>query len=195
MSKEKSTLWSALRKARKEIHLQATGENNHRKYGYATIEDIENAITEPLEKHGLSGWHQRFVEDGIVYIRTVIQHDDTGERLEDVSILESESPGNQGKGAALTYMRKDAWRCLLRLIVKDDDCQQERNDIDKANENAASAYHINRLRDLINQTNDPSKYLANILGYNKVSSLEELGEQQCSRATWRMKDILEKSKN
>ncbi len=186
-------LTEALMKAREEIHLSTSGKNSHQGWKYATIEDIEEAISGPLKKNRCHAWHERFIEQGAQCMRTVIEHIDTGERIEDVCFIESEKPGNQGKGSALTYMRKDAFRCLLRLTTSDDDDQAEQDYIKKTNEQKASEYHVNQLRQLINKTSAPARYLTNVLSFNKVSTLEELGEQQCERALRRIKEIVDQS--
>ncbi len=191
MSKErKRPVLEAIQRARPQMKLRKTGFNKHLGYKYPTLDDYYDAVLEPLERVGCTLSHARFPEDGRLLVRTIVLHHETGDLIEDIAFIESEKAGNQGQGSALTYMIKDAIRCLLALPSEDDDAQSEQIDIKKQNEEPASAYNVGELSKLITQSPNPVKMLRDILGYNKVSTLEELGEQQCSRAAYRVREII-----
>lgn len=191
MTKEKKRpVLAAILAARPSMRIETSGENRSQGWTFSNINDLYRGVIEPLEAQGCTIYHQRFIQDGVLCMRTTVEHLESGDKLEDICFIESEKPGNQGIGIATTYMKKDAIRCLLALPSKDDDGQSEQEDIKKQSEKKADAYSVRRLEELIAKTKDPSKMMNQVLSFNKINTLHEIGEQQCARATSRVEEIL-----
>lgn len=188
--KKKSLVLTAILAARSSMYIESSGENKSQGWTFANINDLYRGVIEPLKEQGCIIYHQRFIQDGVLCMRTTVEHLESGDSIEDICFIVSEKPGNQGIGIATTYMKKDAIRCLLALPSKDDDGQAEQEDIKKQSEKKADAYNVRRLEELIAKTKDPSKMINQVLYYNKVDTLHDIGEQQCLRAISRVEEIL-----
>ncbi len=96
-----------------------------RKYEYAKISDIYQAVEEALHENSLYLTHQVIaIEVDRELLITTIMHV-SGEFTRDIRWNVSEKAGNQGKGSANTYCRKYAILCLCGLSTTDDDGQEE----------------------------------------------------------------------
>jgi hypothetical protein len=96
-----------------------------RKYEYAKISDIYQAVEEALHENSLYLTHQVIaIEVDRELLITTIMHV-SGEFIRDIRWNVSEKAGNQGKGSANTYCRKYAILCLCGLSTTDDDGQEE----------------------------------------------------------------------
>jgi hypothetical protein len=96
-----------------------------RKYEYAKISDIYQAVEEALHENSLYLTHQVIaIEVDRELLITTIMHV-SGEFIRDMRWNVSEKAGNQGKGSANTYCRKYAILCLCGLSTTDDDGQEE----------------------------------------------------------------------
>lgn len=190
---KKSPVLVAILAARSSMYIESSGENKSQGWTFANINDLYRGVIEPLKEQGCIIYHQRFIQDGVLCMRTTIEHIESGDIIEDICFIQNEKPGNQGIGIATTYMKKDAIRCLLALPSKDDDGQAEQEDIKKQSEKKADAYSVRRLEELIAKTKDPSKMINQVLYYNKIDTLHDIGEQQCLRAISRVEEILRTS--
>jgi len=132
MSEDIRALASAFLLAKNEFRATGLGGvNAHQKYNYAKIADIYHAVEGALSKNNIIIWHFARPEDGIEYLHTRLIHATTGQFIEDCRVLESEKPGNQGKGAANTYMKKYALLSLCAIATEDDDGEGEEKYIAK----------------------------------------------------------------
>lgn len=104
-----------------------------RKYEYAKISDIYQAVEEALHENSLYLTHQVIaIEVDRELLITTIMHV-SGEFIRDIRWNVSEKAGNQGKGSANTYCRKYAILCLCGLSTTDDDGQEEQKFIEQQN--------------------------------------------------------------
>lgn len=132
MSEDIRAIASAFLLAKNEFRATGLGGiNAHQKYNYAKIADIYHAVEGALSKNNIIIWHFARPEDGIEYLHTRLIHTTTGQFIEDCRILESEKPGNQGKGAANTYMKKYALLSLCAIATEDDDGEGEEKYVEK----------------------------------------------------------------
>ena len=217
MSKEKDInarkpLYEAMAASQHEYAGRLVGDKMGNYGEYPTLGGLYTLVRSILLKNGLLLHHYGEIDfaSGKEIEVTELIHVATGERVIDKRFNISEKPGNQGRGTSSTYMKRYGVKALLAIDVgeDDDDGQDEADYIEflkqkKKNESQstpdpkkivkepkATAYHIRKLRELIDKTSAPSKYLHNILQYNQVTVLEDLGEQQCEKATARMQQIL-----
>lgn len=132
MSEDIRAIAGAFLLAKKEFVVTGLGgTNSHQRYKYAKIGDIYHAIEDALSNNNIIIWHFARPINGIEYLYTRLVHTITGQFIEDCRILESEKTGNQGKGAANTYMRKYALLSLCALTTQDDDGEEEERHINR----------------------------------------------------------------
>lgn len=149
------------------------GTNAHQKYNYAKIGDIYHAVEGALGSHDIIIWHFSRPVDGIEYLHTRLIHTLTGQFVEDCRIVESEKPGNQGKGAANTYMKKYALLSLCSIAAEDDDGQGEQEYISTNNDYISEA-QLKQLQTTIKSCSNASLIYGNILKFNKINDLADL---------------------
>jgi hypothetical protein len=137
MSEDVRVLIAALAKAKRSFSATGlAGSNSHQKYRYAKLDGIFGAVENALLDNGIAiVQHACVREDSanamkgeILFTRLI--HWETGQWIEDQRWLESEKPGNQGKGSAQTYMRKYAVLALCTLCPEDDDGEEEQKYIE-----------------------------------------------------------------
>jgi len=176
MSEDIRAIATAFLLAKKEFMATGFGgTNSHQKYKYAKIEDIYNAIERGLSNNNIIIWHFAQPIDGIEYLHTRLIHTLTGQYIEDCRILESEKPGNQGKGAANTYMKKYALLSLCAIATEDDDGEDEERYIYKrSQEPMLSSEQISIIQSLIKSAANAKILYNNILKFNKVHDLSQL---------------------
>lgn len=151
------------------------GTNSHQKYKYAKIEDIYDAVEGALSKNNIIIWHFARPDSGIEYLHTRLIHTLTGQFIEDRRILESEKPGNQGKGAANTYMKKYAVLSLCAIATEDDDGEEEEKYIaKKASEPCINIDQLKFLQEEIKSAPNGKILYGNILKFNKIQELGQL---------------------
>ena len=114
--------------------------------------------------------------DGVEYLYTRLIHTETGQFIEDCRILESEKPGNQGKGASNTYMKKYALLSLCAIATEDDDGEEEERHIAKKQQapDLVVKNEIEELQRLIKACVNSNSLYANILKLNKIQNLSQL---------------------
>ncbi len=177
MSEDIRGLATAFLLAKKEfIATGLGGSNPHQRYQYAKIGDIYHAVEGALSKNNIIIWHfARPHDNGIEYLYTRLIHTLTGQFIEDCRILESEKPGNQGKGAANTYMRKYALLSLCAITTEDDDGGEEERYVNKINnEQLLSDEQLKYLQNEIKSCKNSSQLYRNILNFNKIQDLSQL---------------------
>jgi len=120
------------------------GTNTHLKAKFASLTKVYEAVEDALHANNIFISHERLLTEGKTYLRTRLIHVG-GESLEDMCLVESEKPGNQGHGAALTYNKKYAVLALCAIHAdKDDDGQEEQNYIEKKQYNKPVTQYITR---------------------------------------------------
>jgi hypothetical protein len=135
MSDDVRALAADMLRAKKEYHATGLDSNNpHFKSKYAKIDAIYDAVEKALNKYNILVTHYRGLVESRVFICTRLIHAPTGQWIHDWSYVESEKPGNQAHGSALTYMKRYA---LLNLCAipqdEDDDGEEERKYIESLN--------------------------------------------------------------
>lgn len=139
MSEDVRALAQSFLKAKKKFRATGlTGKNNHQNYKYAKIEDIYDAVEDGLMEYDIVIWHYASSDGIVVFLHTRLIHTLTNQYVEDCRIMESEKPGNQGKGIANTYMKKYAVLSLCAIATEDDDGEEEQRYIEKKKEQAGS---------------------------------------------------------
>jgi hypothetical protein len=179
MSEDIRAFGAAFWEAKK--HFKPTGQsgrNRNQNYDYAKIGDIYNGIESALWEQKIVIWHFSWVLNGVEYLSTRLTHFPTGQFIEDVRMSESEKPGNQGKGAANTYMRKQALQSLCAIPCEDDDCEEEQEHMatkpSNLNQDPISDEQALTLLNLINASPNSKIVLSNILKFNKIKNIAEL---------------------
>lgn len=148
------------------------GTNSHQKYKYAKIEDIYHAVEGALSKNNIIIWHFARPGNGIEFLHTRLTHTITGQFIEDCRILESEKPGNQGRGAANTYMKKYALLSLCAIATEDDDGEEEERYISR--ESVLSEEQLRYIQVEIKSAGNAKVLYNNILKFNKIQDLSQL---------------------
>ena len=155
-----------------------SGRNKNQNYDYANIGNIYNGIEAALYKQNIIIWHFAQWESGIEFLCTRLIHLPTGQFVEDKRVFESEKPGNQGKGAANTYMRKQALQSLCAIPCEDDDCEEEQEHLaknpPKSNRERISEEQVQLIKDVLNAASNGKIMYDNILSFNKIKLMSEL---------------------
>ena len=117
---------SLLIKARLDIQPPAkTGTNPHFRSKYATLEDVIEAVTQPLANHGFLLTHLTGFDEFGMYVTTEIIFEEDG-----VTVMRTRVPlvlnkqDMQSLGSAITYARRYGIMSLLNLPAEDDDGNQ-----------------------------------------------------------------------
>lgn len=96
-------------------------KNPHYRSTYASLEAVLDAVTLPLQKHGLVLTQTLRSSAGAVELVTTLWHAESGQHLESAVPLNPAKPDPQGVAAATTYYRRLAIKTLLGLAEVDDD--------------------------------------------------------------------------
>ena len=155
-----------------------SGENTHQKYKYAKLADIYNAIEDALGKNNVNIWHFAYVKDGVEYIESRLIHAPTGQWVADTRLLHSEKPGNQGKAAANTTMRKCAVLSLCGIAPEDDDSVEE--ELYLANQPYITTEEKDFLQESIKTAPNKVVLYNAILKEYRIKDLAELKQNQLS---------------
>lgn len=175
MSEDIRGLAGAFLLAKKEFVMTGLGgTNSHQRYKYAKIGDIYHAIEDALANHHIIIWHFARPINGIEYLYTRLIHTITGQFIEDCRILESEKPGNQGKGAANTYMRKYALLSLCALTTQDDDGEEEDRHINRQSDYQISEDQLKSIQTALKSCINGKVLYDHILKVNRVNDLSHL---------------------
>lgn len=164
-----------------------SAKNAHQKYSYAKMQDIYDAVKHALHNNNIIIVHQSYVDvydkqkgdtiepAYVEYLITKLIHAPSEEYIADIRILESEKPGNQGKSAANTYMRKVAVLSLCAIATEDDDGEEEQKYIES---NKITAEQYNSIKDLIG--NDKQLYV-NLLKAFNLKTLSDITRNMIPR--------------
>jgi hypothetical protein len=102
-----------------------SGKTTQYKGGYANLDDIYNAVESALLDNSIVIKHaiEIYIEPANRFevLVTRLIHYPSGQWSEDKRFLESEKPGNQGRGAAQTYSRKYAVLTICGIAPSEDD--------------------------------------------------------------------------
>lgn len=177
MSDDIRELAKAFSLAKKEFKATGLeGNNHHLKTKYPKLGGIFHAVEDALDKHDITLFQfKRAYDTGIEYMHTQIFHRTTGQFIEDLRIVESEKPGNQGKGAADTYVKKAAILTICCIVAgeeEDDDGQSEQEHIKQK-----GFLTKEDIADIINDlksTGKGRKLHDEILAMFKVNNLDQL---------------------
>lgn len=122
MSSDIRLIAQSLNKARSKFAPTGmSGYNAHQGWRYAKIDGIYDAVQSALGEQDIIIAHfVRPQENRIEYLFTRLIHTLSGQYIEDIRILESEKPGQQGKGAADTYTKKRALLALCAIGASDE---------------------------------------------------------------------------
>jgi hypothetical protein len=108
-------------KVRNEIQpIKKKGSNPHFKSQYATLEDVIEAVTEPLQNNGFFLSHICGKDEFGAYVSTELFHD-TGFTLQTKVPVVLSKQDMQGLGSAITYARRYGILSILNLPTEDDD--------------------------------------------------------------------------
>lgn len=95
-------------------------KNPHFKNNYASLESVLDAVTKPLNKHGLV-LTQTIIPQPTVSLVTTLWHAESGEHIDSIVPLNPSKQDPQGYAAACTYYRRMTIKSLLGLAEVDDD--------------------------------------------------------------------------
>lgn len=95
-------------------------KNPHFKNNYASLESVLDAVTKPLNKHGLV-LTQTIMPTPVVSLVTTLWHAESGEHIDSIVPLNPSKQDPQGYAAACTYYRRMTIKSLLGLAEVDDD--------------------------------------------------------------------------
>jgi hypothetical protein len=95
-------------------------KNPHFKNNYASLESVLDAVTKPLNKHGLV-LTQTIMPTPVVSLVTTLWHAESGEHIDSIVPLNPAKTDPQGYAAACTYYRRMTIKSLLGLAEVDDD--------------------------------------------------------------------------
>ena len=96
-------------------------KNPHYRSTYASLEAVLDAVTIPLQKHGLVLTQTLRSSAGAVELVTTLWHAESGQHIESAVPLNPAKADPQGVAAATTYYRRLAIKTLLGLAEVDDD--------------------------------------------------------------------------
>ena len=120
---EKSTTISSLAKALITFHVKVDkigkdSTNPFFKSKYASLSNILDAITIPLNESGLSFSQLPSGDNGLV---TILIHADSGEFIQAEYSMKPVKDDPQGRGSVITYQRRYALAAILGLNIDEDD--------------------------------------------------------------------------
>lgn len=117
----------ALIAAQKQMTFAAADkENKHLKSKYADLASVIEAVKKPLNDNGLLFIQSPGMLEGKEYalmLTTKIIHVESGEWVENTSVIPLAKSDPQGYGSALTYARRYNLSALVGLYNEDDDAQ------------------------------------------------------------------------
>lgn len=155
-----------------------SGQQINQGWKYAKIEDIYQAVEDALSAEGIFIRHFcKYIGDDKELLYTLLVHAESGQMAEDERLIRSEKPGNQGRGGAETYAKKQAVLSLCAIPQEDDDCQAEQEHIEEKQRPAI-------MQELINIVGKNEKLKENIFSYNKVTSFQEMSVDQINKALY-----------
>lgn len=113
-------------------------KNPHYRSTYASLEAVLDAVTIPLQKHGLI-LTQTIIPHPMISLVTTLWHAKSGEHIDSVIPLNPAKADPQGVAAATTYYRRLAIKTILGLAEVDDDGNEASSPPRATTEHAAPA--------------------------------------------------------
>ena len=157
--------------------LEQTGFNPQFKSKNSKLPDYYKAVTASLRKNNIKIVHFRTIstpDEAIITTRLI--HALSGQWMQDMAVLKSEKPGNQGLGAALTYMLKDAIRslCAVSYNEKDDDGQEEDEYIQEESIKYITGEQLHVLQRLLKGHANSAEMYKEILARSECKELHQI---------------------
>jgi len=178
MSEDTTVLLTALLEAKKNFTATGlNGLNKHTNNKYPLLKDIYKAVEPALFENGILISHfNRPADTGMEFMHSRLTHATTGQFIEDCRIVESEKPGNQGKGAANTYMKKYAILTLCAIAPEeDDDGEEEQKYIEKKKADPLlSSEQVSVLKSLIDSAKNGVELYESIKKVYKVEAVSDI---------------------
>jgi hypothetical protein len=174
-------LYRALAKARTEFtKVKFDSVNPHFKNKFASLASMHDATIEALSANGLMILQLPTDNDGRFALKTVLAHV-SGASVETTLLMPPTKNDAQGIGSAMTYARRYSYAAILNIVGEpDDDAEMASQPIETITK--AEASHLSKLIDST-QTEK-----AQVLGFYKIKSLEELPKLQYEKIVKRMEE-------
>ena len=99
--------------------VRKNGENPHFKSKYATLDEIWEAVKEPLNAAGLIVICDVFAHNGERLLTTRVVHAATGEEISCTFPIMAANNAPQAIGSAMTYARRYTLTALLEIVTGD----------------------------------------------------------------------------
>lgn len=145
-----------------------SGYNGHTKQNYSTVDDIYQAILKPLKSNNIEVWHYRTMDGGIEYLHTRLHHTPSSQFIEDLCVIESDKPGNQGRGSAITYQKRYALLNLCAIAPdEEDDGQSEQEEF-------ITDTQLKILENLLDSCSNAQELAGHITSHYKIKNLSYL---------------------
>jgi hypothetical protein len=197
-AKEYYTAFAQLQMALKPIKKSKIGHN----WTYASIDDILQVILPLLDVYGFTIESSRKLIGSQMFLRTCLVHTPSLQGVEDLSPLlayNSQTYDDQEVGENVTYQRRYALMVLLNLQTEEDNIEKRPRLDHKRHEKSNTAHttassktidpqKVDMLRTLIAGFGHGATLEKNILAFNKISSFEQLTEDQYIRVLSYIKD-------
>lgn len=157
-----------------------SGENKNQHYSYSKIEDIYNAVIDPLAANNIAIWHFAYPWDNDrILLETRLTHSLSNQWISDKRFLMCEKPGNQAIGIANTYMRKYAVLSLCGIPTEDDDAEEEEKHIENRvaapnQSGTLSAEEYQALTDALSLCSNKDWLVERMKEYHKVNDLHHI---------------------
>jgi len=119
---DRGELFAALAAAQGEIQAaEATAENTHFDYKYATLQNCLDACREPLAKNELSVIQlPTTLDNGAIQVTTILGHS-SGQSISQTMTMHPEKGGPQPMGSCITYLRRYMLCAMVGIGQQDDD--------------------------------------------------------------------------
>lgn len=144
---------------------------------YASLSNIQEAITEPLEEAGIS--YMQF-PDGTHGLTTIIMHGESGEWLQSTYTMRPVKDDPQGIGSSITYQKRYALAGALALNIDDDDDGNAATHGGSTPEKAAAKQKEEEDK----KQRDVNSFIAKLKACDSVPALKEL---KSTVPTWMLK--------
>ena len=185
---ENVELYKALAKARMEFtKVKFDSVNPHFKNKFASLASMHDATVDALSANGLTILQLPTDLDGRFALKTVLAHV-SGASIETTLLMPPTKNDAQGIGSAMTYARRYSYAAMLNIVGEpDDDAEIASQPIETITK--AEASHLSKLID------STETETAQVLGFYKIKSLDQLPKLQYERVVKRMEDKANESAN
>jgi hypothetical protein len=132
---DSSEIYKALAMAQLEINnASANVDNEFTGKRYANLASVMDAVRGPLANQGIAIFQQTYDpgEPGVIGIKTVLAHGESGQTLEDILTMVPPKDDPQGIGSCRTYLRRYSLMAMTAIAgAFDDDAESTKKDADK----------------------------------------------------------------